>query len=191
MMKLLSIKMFFALLMLLVVQKVHAQVKTEKNLSENFEQASKKGRYPEGEVTTSNGIWIFKDALVWDKEPNDYRPMSPRLLAAFSIDDEPGSITTSFELKGLKSIKVGFIGHKPDPGYFQVEAFVSRNKGESWESVGTSRGRYDKGKETFGVFKVNTKKDEVLKVKVVNASAPKLNRFNRINITLIEMECHN
>lgn len=157
-------------------------------ITETFETATKKGKYPEGDVTAASGKWLFTDALVWDKEPTDFRPMAPRVMSAPTIEDEPGSLSTQFELKGLKSVKVGFIGYRSDPGYFQVEVSVSADKGQTWRSIGTARGKYDKGRETFATFKTNAKKDEGLMVKVSNISAPKLNRMNRINITLIEME---
>lgn len=160
-------------------------------IKETFESATKKGKYPAGEVKTSNGLWLLDETLVWNAEPTDFRPMAPRVLSAPTIEDEAGSITSLFDIKGLKAVKVGFIGYKTDPGYFQVEVFVSSNKGETWRSIGTSRGRYDKSKETFAAFKTGAKADEELRVKVVNASAPKLNKLNRVNITLIELEKFN
>ncbi|GEM_PF-1515775 len=178
-------KLFCLLCLVAFATGVFAQ---HKAITETFETATKKGRYPEGEVTTINGKWLFKDALVWDKEPTDFRAMAPRVMSAPTIEDESGSITSLFETKGLKSVKVGFIGYKLDPGYFQLEVLVSANKGQSWRSIGTARGRYDKSRETFATFKTNSKKDEELMIKVVNTSAPKLNRLNRVNITLIEME---
>jgi hypothetical protein len=158
---------------------------------EKFENAEKKGRYPVGDLKAASGSWNFSDALLWDKEPSDFKPMAPRILAASSLEDEAGSISTNFDLKGLKKVKVGFIGFKADPGFFQIEVFISKNKGKDWESIGTARGNYSKDVETFSEFKTNAKKTDELRVKIVNASAPKLNRYNRINITLVELECGN
>ena len=177
-------ELFYLLCLMAFNTNVFAQ---NQNITETFETATKKGRYPEGNVTTANGVWVFSDALVYDKEPQDFRPMAPRLLSAPALDDEPGSVSSTFDVKGLKSVKVGFIGFKPDPGYFQIEVFVSADRGQNWRSIGVSRGRYDKSQETYATFKTNAKKEEELRVKIVNASAPRLNRLNRINITLIEM----
>ncbi|MNJ97740.1 hypothetical protein D3C87_154930 [compost metagenome] len=186
-MKLSIVKFFCLTALLLISSNLFSQTK---KITETFENASKKGRYPSGEVTTTNGTWTFNEALVWDKEPTDYRPMAPRVLSAPTIDDEAGSISTNFEIKDIKHIKVGFIGYKTDPGYFQIEVLLSKDKGQTWESIGTARGKYDKSQETFAQFKVNSKKDEELRVKIKNASAPKLNKLNRINITLVEIECN-
>lgn len=162
-----------------------------KIITETFETATKKAKYPEGEVTTPSGKWLFTDALLWHTGADDFRPMSPRIMAAPTLEDVSGSISTQFEIKGLKSVKIGFIGYKPDPGYFQVEVFTSADKGQTWRSIGNIRGKYDKSTETFATFKTHAKKDEELMVKIANTSAPKLNRLNRINITLVEMETGN
>ena len=160
----------------------------QKTITETFEQASKKGLYPIGKVNTPLGTWTFDDALVTPSEPLDFRPMAPRILTASTPDEPAGSVTTDFDIPGLKSVKVGFVGFKQDPGYFQVEVFVSKDKGKTWESIGSSRGRYDKAAETFATFRVNPDKKQSYRVRIANASAPLLSRYNRINLTLVEME---
>lgn len=183
-----EIKTVAALLCLTVFGiNVHAQ----KTITETFEKATKKAQYPEGEVAAPSGKWLFTDALLWHTGADDFRPMAPRIMAAPTLEDTPGSISTQFEAKGLKNVKVGFIGYKPDPGYFQIEVFVSADKGQTWKSIGKARGKYNKSEETFATFKTQAKKDEELRVKIANTSAPKLNRLNRINITLVEMETSN
>ena len=167
-----------------------AQDTKVKTITETFERASRKGLYPIGKVNTPLGTWTFDDALVTPSEPLDFRPMAPRILTASTLDEPAGSVTTDFDIPGLKSVKVGFVGYKKDPGYFQVEVLISKDKGKTWESLGTSRGRYDKAAETFATFKVNSDSDkkQSYRVRIANASAPLLSRYNRNNLTLVEME---
>ena len=163
----------------------------QKTITETFEEASGKGLYPIGKVNTPLGTWTFDDALVTPNEPLDFRPKAPRVLAASTPGEPCGNITSDFDIPDLKSVKVGFVGFKADPGYFQVEVLVSKDKGKTWESLGTSRGRYDKVSETFAVFHVkedNQSKRQSYRLRIANDSAPRLSRYNRINITLIEME---
>lgn len=161
----------------------------QKIITETFEDASGKGLYPIGKVNTPLGTWTFDGALVTANEPTDFRPKAPRMLASSTPDEPAGSITSDFDIPNLKSVKVGFIGFKADPGYFQIEVSVSRDKGKTWESLGTSRGRYDKAAETFATFQVKDEgKKQSYRLRISNDSAPRLTRFNRINLTLVEIE---
>jgi len=176
--------LIFTVCLMVFGMAAHAQ----KTITETFEEASGKGLYPIGKVNTPLGTWTFDDALVTPNEPTDFRPKAPRILAASTPDEPAGSITTDFDIPNLKSVKVGFIGFKIDPGYFQIEVSISKDKGKTWERIGTSRGRYDKTAETFATFEVkDDDKKQSYRLRISNNSAPRLTRFNRINLTLVEI----
>ncbi|MFA4871071.1 MAG: hypothetical protein WC623_22925 [Pedobacter sp.] len=160
----------------------------KKVLLETFLDAQNKPQYPIAEVYSPYGEWTFDGALLTPNEKMDIRPKSPRVLGPRSANSENGYISTNFDLKGLTLVKVGFIGFKADEGYFAVEVFVSKDQGKNWVSLGVRRGDPTKEEETLTEFKINNKGNDAYRVKIVNASAPKSNRLNRVNITEVKFE---
>ncbi|MNJ97741.1 hypothetical protein D3C87_154940 [compost metagenome] len=171
---------------MLISISVQAQQTKEKIILETFLDAQNKPTYPSAEVYTLSGDWIFDSALLTPNEKLDIRPKSPRVLGPRAANSENGFLATQFDIKGLTAIKVGFIGFKADEGFFAVEVFVSKDQGKSWATLGIRRGDPTKEEETFATFKISNKKNEAYRVKIVNASAPKQNRLNRINITEVQ-----
>lgn len=161
----------------------------QQRIHETFLDAQNKNKYPAEVITALSGDWMFNDALVTNVKSNDIRPKSPRLLGPTSINKSNGYISTEFDIKGLSSVKVGFIGYKDDVSdYYAVEVFVSKDNGKNWASLGVRRGDPTKEEEAFAEYKINNKKKEAYRVKIANASAPKSNRLSRINITEIQFE---
>lgn len=161
----------------------------QKRILETFLDAQVKNKYPAEVITALSGDWLFDDALVTNIKSSDIRPKAPRLLGPTSIGKSNGAISTEFEIKGLKTIKVGFIGYKDDVSdYYAVEVFLSKDGGKNWATLGSRRGDPTKEEEAFAEYKISNKKKESYRVKIANASAPKSNRLSRINITEIQFE---
>ena len=190
MMELNRLPVVFVSLFLLSVSSVCAQPQsTVKRIHETFLDAQNKNKYPVEVITALSGEWLFNDALVTDVKSSDIRPKAPRLLGPRSTNNANGFISTGFDIKGLTTIKVGFIGYKDDiSDYFAVEVFVSKDGGKNWASLGIRRGDPTKEEETFAEYKIKNKKQEAYRVKIANASQPKSDRLSRINITEIQFE---
>jgi hypothetical protein len=189
--KKMTTKQFFLFkLLLLLSVNVFAQSKQgqSKRILETFLDAQNKPQYPSAAVYSPSGEWTFDGALLTPNEKNDIRPMAPRLLGPRALNTENGYISSNFEVKGLQKIKVGFIGFKADEATFAIEVMVSKDDGKNWVTVGKRIGDPTKQAETIATFKVNAKKTDAYKIKVVNASSPKANRLSRINITEIDIE---
>lgn len=169
---------------------LNAQQKTsDKTILETFLDAQNKHKYPAEVITALSGDWMFNDALTTNIKSNDIRPKAPRMLGPTAPNTSNGFMSTEFDIKGLKAIKVGFIGYKDDVSdYYAVEVFVSKNEGKSWVSLGIRRGDPTKQEEAFAEYKISNKKKEAYRVKIANASAPKSNRLSRINITEIQFQ---
>lgn len=160
----------------------------QKKILETFLDAQNKPLYPVVKVYTPTGYWIFDGALVTPNQKLDIRPKAPRLLAAGSSGSASGFISTDYDIKGLQKVRVGFIGYKADSGPFAVEVLVSADKGKSWKSLGSKAGDNSKEEETIADFTLNTPaKSDSYRVKIANASEPKSNRLNRINITEVQL----
>ena len=169
-------------------QSVAQKVPVNKKILETFLDAQNKPQYPAEEITALSGNWMLDGALITPNEKLDIRPKAPRLLGPRAMNQENGFISTGFDIKGLNTIRVGFVGFKADEGYFAVEVFVSKDQGRNWASLGVRRGDPTKENETIAEYKISNKKQEAYSVKIVNASAPKSNRLNRINVTEVQFE---
>lgn len=158
----------------------------QKRILETFLDGQNKPVYPPADVYTPTGYWFFDGALNTPNEKSDIRPKSPRVLASNGTD-ESGFISTNYEINGLQKVKVGFIGFKADNGPFAVEVLVSADKGKTWKSLGTKAGDPTKEEETIAEFVLDKPSKGSYRVKIANASAPKPNRLNRINITEVQL----
>ncbi|GAA4790673.1 hypothetical protein GCM10023231_18220 [Olivibacter ginsenosidimutans] len=159
-------------------------------LVETFEYATIKGTYPVGEIIAPTGIWVFDGALVYNKEPTDYRPMAPRLVGVNERGEPglngPGFIETAFALKGLQEIAVEFV---PMPDVydvgpdFKLEIQASTDDGVTWNSLGTKQ--TTKNQVATAQFTPHIASSENVKLRMINQS-PQLNtdllRGNRLNI---------
>jgi Metal-dependent hydrolase len=169
---------------------------TRDTIHETFERAVIKGQYPTGEVVTPSGIWIFNGALVYHREPTDFRPMAPRLIGINERGTPdllgPGFIETEFSLQGLKAVEVRFVSMPdvydvgPD---FAIEVQVSTDGGNTWQHIGTKHAaRYEVSTASFSINLPTT-----AKVRILNQSpqaGTNLLRGNRINILDVTLVTH-
>lgn len=163
---------------------------TTDTIIETFEYATIKGTYPKGKIIAPSGIWLFDGALVYNKEPTDYRPMSPRLIGTNTRSEPglngPGFIENMVALKGLKEVFVEFVSNKDDHDvgpYFKLEIQVSTDNGATWKSLGTKQ--TTKNQVAIAHFSPNIPNYKKVKLRIINQS-PQINtnllRGNRINI---------
>jgi len=159
-------------------------------IKETFQYATIKGTYPMGNVIAPSGLWIFNGALVYHKEPTDYRPMAPRLIGVNERGTPdllgPGYIETGFGLDGLKRIAVEFV---PMPDVYDVgpdfslEIQYSTDDGVHWNSLGFTH--TTKGIMATAEYEPNIPAGRQVKIRLINTSPQmdtNLLRGNRINI---------
>ena len=96
-------------------------------------------------------------------------------------------MSTNYDVKGLQKVRVGFIGYQVDNGPFAIEVLVSSDKGKTWKSLGNKPGDPTKQEETIAEFVLDNPIKDSYRVKITNASAPRPNRLNRINITEVQL----